>query len=85
MEDLELQQRFHLLQKELEATAALAQETKLDSVSAIDSLKIEIEALKIFMKHHHADFARLYPKLREEAVREINPEWPDSGSKTESE
>jgi hypothetical protein len=83
MLDLEVQEQFHLLQKELENTASLAHDTKLNLVSAIDALRIEVEILKLFMTGYHPDFIRLYPKLKEEAMQEINPEWPDSGSKHE--
>ncbi|SRR6266508_437375 len=45
MEEMDVQQQFCLFQKELEAAAALTEQTKLDLVSAIDTLKIEVEVL----------------------------------------
>jgi hypothetical protein len=75
MEDIDIEQRLHLLQKEVEATASLAEDTKLNLLSAIDSLKLEIEILKRFMEQHHPDFARRYPELKEAVMREVDPEW----------
>ena len=78
MLDLEIEQRFHLLQKEIENTASLAHNAELNLVAAIDALRIDIEVLKLFMTRYHSDFTRLYPKLKEEAMHEINPEWPET-------
>jgi len=75
MEDIDIEQRLHLLQKEVEAIASLAEDTKLNLLSAIDSLKLEIEILKRFMEQHHPDFARRYPELKEAVMREVDPEW----------
>ena len=48
--------------------------------AAVDSLKIELEVVKMFIERHHSEFAKIYPKLREEALQAINPEWMGSGS-----
>jgi hypothetical protein len=78
MPDVEIQQQFHLLQKEIENSAAVAHDAKLNLLSTIDALRIEVEVLKLFITHYHPDFIRLYPKLKEQAMEEINPEWPNS-------
>lgn len=83
MPDLEIEQQFHLLQKEIENTASLAHDAKLNLLSTIDALRIEVEVLKLFITHYHPDFIRLYPKLKERAMQEINPEWPNSEGKNE--
>lgn len=75
MNDPEIEQRFHLMQKEIEATAALLKETKVDLTAAIGSLRIEIEILKTYMERYHPEFAKTYPRLREEAIQAIDPEW----------
>ncbi|HYA27247.1 MAG TPA: hypothetical protein VEI95_00410 [Acidobacteriota bacterium] len=75
MQELDIEQRFHLMQKEIEAAVSLLKEAKLDLTATVDSLKIEIEALKTFMKRHHPGFAEAYPKLKEEAIQAIDPEW----------
>lgn len=81
MEDLEIQQRFHLLQKEVEAAVSLTEQAKLDLVSAIDDLKIEVEILRRFMERYHPNFSSLYPKLKEEVLQEFDPEWMEIGAK----
>jgi hypothetical protein len=63
------------MQKEIEATVSLLKEAKLDLTASVDSLKIEIEALKTYIERHHPDFAESYAKLKEEAIQVIDPEW----------
>ncbi len=75
MEDLDTKHRFHLMQAEIEATASLLKDTKVDLTLAVDSIKIELEILKAYMERFHPDFAKSYPKLREEAIQAIDPEW----------
>jgi hypothetical protein len=55
-------------------------EAKIDLTAAVDSLKIELEVLKIYMERYHPGFAESYPKFREEAIQAINPEWMGSQS-----
>jgi len=81
MEDADLERRFHLLQTEIEESASLMRECKLDLMAAIDSLRIELEVLKSYMERYHPGFAESYPKFREEAIQAIDPEW--IGSKAE--
>ena len=45
MNDPEIEQRFHLLQKELEATATLLKDAKAEMAAAIDARKIENEIM----------------------------------------
>ncbi|HEV8718459.1 MAG TPA: hypothetical protein VGX03_37275, partial [Candidatus Binatia bacterium] len=75
MEELDIKQQFHLLQKEVEAAVSLTEDVKLNLLSVIDSLKIEVEVLKRFMERYHADFPRRYAQLREEVLHEVDPEW----------
>ena len=53
MEDADIEQRFHLMQKEIEGTLSLMRENKLDLMAAIDSIKIELEVLKTYMERFH--------------------------------
>ena len=80
MQDADIEQRFHLMQKEIEATVSLMRENKLDLMAAIDSIKIELEVLKTYMERFHPGFAESYPKFREEAIQTIDPEWIGSES-----
>ena len=76
MEDADLKHRFHLMQTEIEATASLLKDAKIDLTAALDSIKIEVEILKAYMQRYHPDFAKSYAALREEAIQAIDPEWP---------
>ena len=68
MEELDIKHQLHLLQKEVEAAVSLTEDVKLNLLSSIDLLKIEVEVLKRFMERYHADFLRRYPELREELM-----------------
>jgi hypothetical protein len=78
VKDADIEQRFHLMQKEIEASVSLMTECKLDLMAAIDSLKIELEVLKSYMERYHPSFAETYPKFKEEAIQAIDPEWISS-------
>jgi hypothetical protein len=81
MEDIDIKQQFHLLQQQVEAMVSLAEDTKLNLLAAIDSLRIELEIVKRFMAQHHPDFARRYPELKETVTREVDPEWMEKSKK----
>jgi hypothetical protein len=85
MEDADIEQRFHLMQKEIEATASLMRENKFDLMAAIDSIRIELEVLKSYMERFHPGFAESYPKFKDEAIQAIDPEWMTAGSSKRSE
>jgi hypothetical protein len=82
MEEKELQQRFHLLQKEVEAAISLVEEVRLNYAAAVDALKIEVEVLRRFMDGYDPNFARRYDELRGQVIHEINPEWTEPGSRS---
>lgn len=75
MHDQDIQQRFHLMQKELEAAVSVMREEKLDLMATIDSLRLELETIKLFMERYHPGFSGAYANLREEAMQVIDPEW----------
>ena len=82
MQDADIEQRFHLMQKEIEAAVSVLKDVKLNLTATVDSLRIEVEVLKSYMAQHHPAFAETYSKLRGEAVQAIDPEWlPASESK----
>jgi hypothetical protein len=81
MEEQEIQQRFHLLQQEVEAAVSLIADTKLNDTAAIDALKIEVEVLRRFMERYHPDFVPRYAELRAEVIQEVNPEWSEPGAR----
>ena len=78
MEDAAIEQRLHLLQREIEATGSLLKDSKVDLVAAIDALRIEVEILKSYMDRFHPSFGKTYAELRQEAIQSIDPEWTDT-------
>ena len=80
MEEHDIEQRFRLLQKQVEATASLLNDIKIDLTAAIDSVKLEIETIKMFIERHHPEFSDEYAKLKEEATQAIDPEWMKTGT-----
>lgn len=75
MDEIDLQQRVRLLEKEIETTATQLEETRLGLISALNQLKAEIEAVKAFLHRTHPDFRNSHQRLREEAVETMDPEW----------
>ena len=75
MHDQDIQQRFHLMQQEIEAAASTMRQEKLDLTATIHSLKLELETIKLFMERYHPGFSEAYGNLREEARQAIDPEW----------
>jgi hypothetical protein len=55
----------------------LFQDAKLDLLSAIETLRIEVETLRIFLQRHHPELKAVYSQLRDEAVENMNPEKED--------
>jgi hypothetical protein len=74
MKDMDIRQEFHLLQREIEAAVSFLKEAQLNCTAAIDSVRIELEVMKMFIERHHPEFAKIYPKLKEEALQAIDPE-----------
>ena len=81
MKDADIKQQLHLLQKQLEAMVSLHEEMKLNLLSQVDNLKIEVEVLKRFITHHHSDFERHYAQLKDTVIQEIDPEWLEKEGK----
>jgi hypothetical protein len=80
MEELDLKQQLHLLRQQVEAVASLLADTKLSLVSRIDTVELEVEILRRFLTQAYTDFPRRYRALREEVVREVDPEWIEAPS-----
>jgi hypothetical protein len=75
MNETDIQRRFHLMQKEIEATASLSKDAKIDLTAAVDSLKIELEVMKTYMERFHPGFGEAYTKLKDEIIQAVDPEW----------
>jgi hypothetical protein len=75
MEEKQMEQRFHLLQQEVEAAVSLVEQIKLNCAAATDALKIDIEVLRRLMEHAYPDFPHRYTELRAQALHAVDPEW----------
>ena len=84
MEEMDIKQQFHLLQKEIESAGSLTEELRRNLIAAIDTLKIEVEVMHRFMAHHHQDFSRRYPELRDEVIQQFDPEWVERARREKS-
>jgi len=63
------------MQKEIESAVSVMREEKLDLTATMDSLRLDMETIKLFMERYHPGFSEAYAKLREEAMQAIDPEW----------
>jgi len=75
MNETDIQQRFHSMQKEIEATATLSKDVKVDLTAAVDSLKIELEVMKTYLVRFYPGFVEAYPKLKDEMTQAADLEW----------
>lgn len=75
MKEQELGKRISLLERELSVLVEDLDKLKLDHRSEWDTLQIEIETLKRFLKAHHPDFVGTFGKIKSQTLMESNPEW----------
>lgn len=78
MEPIDISQRVHLLEKQVESAVSLHQEARLELISAIHNLRIEVEILRVFLQKLHPELERVYPALKDEVVQKLDPEWARS-------
>ena len=67
MQDPDIEQRFKLMRREIEATVSSIKQAKIDFTAAIDRLTVELNALKMAVEQYHPGMSKSYPKFREEA------------------
>ena len=77
MSSKDTERRLRLMEKQVEAAVSLLQDTKIDLLSKNDSLKIEIETLKAFLQRSHPELENSYQAMRDEVLRNIDPEWEE--------
>ncbi len=75
MNEKETTKKISLLERELGMLVEELDKNKLDFRSEIDLLRIELEALKGFLKMSHPEFTEEFRKVKSETLREKNPEW----------
>jgi hypothetical protein len=73
--ELELEERVNLLEKEVNLLGEDSEKTRLDLEEAVDSLRLEIESLKMLLKDFVPDFQDKFRNIRNTVLREIDPQW----------
>lgn len=72
--ELELEEKVNLLEKEVKLLAEDSEKTRLDLEEGVDSLRLEIESLKMVLKDFVPDFQDTFRKVKNTVLREIDPE-----------
>lgn len=67
--------RIALLERELGVLVEDLDGSKLDLRSGLDSLRLEVESLKKFLKQRYPDFSESFGAMKSQTVLENNPEW----------
>jgi hypothetical protein len=73
--ELELEEKLKLLEKEINLLGDDAEKARLDLEESVDSLKLEIVALKSTLKELIPDFHKKFQNVKNTVLREIDPEW----------
>ncbi|MBI4378451.1 MAG: hypothetical protein HY578_05075 [Nitrospinae bacterium] len=72
---IELEERIHLIEKEIDALEDGMNDSKLSLKAGIDEIKIEIEAIKGYLREIHPDFKNKFSVIKKKIILEKNPEW----------
>ena len=73
--ELELEERINLLEKEVNLLGEDSEKTRLDLEEAVDSLRLEIESVKMVLKDLVPDFQDKFGNIKNTVLREIDPQW----------
>ena len=68
--ELELEEKVNLLGEE-------SGKTRLDLEAAVDSLRLEIESVKMVLKDLVPDLQDKFRNIKNAVLREIDPQWID--------
>lgn len=72
--EIELEEKFNLLQKEVKVLGEDDDKLRLDLEEAVDSLRLEIECVKTILKEFVPDFQEKYSCVKNNVLREIDPQ-----------
>ncbi|MCI0660182.1 MAG: hypothetical protein L0220_03835 [Acidobacteria bacterium] len=72
--ELELERKELLLEQELGTLGAEVADLKRTHRADLDLMRLELEALKLFLAEIHPEFDERFQVLREQVRTEINPE-----------
>lgn len=75
MKEIEMEEKIHFIEKELDVLADGIENSKLSLKAEVDELKIEFESIKSYLKEVSPDFKKRFPRIRDKIIQEKNPEW----------
>ena len=73
--ELELEERVNLLEKEVNLLGDDSEKSRLDLEESVDSLRLEIESVKMVLKELVPDFQDKFRNIKNTVLREIDPQW----------
>lgn len=73
--ELEIEEKVNLLEKEVKLLGEDAEKERLDLEEAVDSLRLEIESVKMILKELIPDFQEKFSSIKNSVLREIDPQW----------
>jgi len=74
MNEVEVAERFRLVQHEMTLTGEALETLKRDHRAAIDALRLDLEVLRRCLLQLHPEFVTHFEATRAQLVREIDPE-----------
>jgi hypothetical protein len=72
-----LEERVNLLEKEVNLSGEASEKTRLDMEETVDSLRLDIESVKMVLKDLVPDFQDKFRNIKNTVLREIDPQWTD--------
>jgi|GEM_PF-1357503 len=73
--ELEIEEKVNLLEKEVKLLGEDAEKERLDLEEAVDSLRLEIESVKMVLKEIVPNFQEKFSSIKNTVLREIDPQW----------
>jgi len=73
--ELELEEKGNLLEKEVKLLGQDTEKMRLDLEEAADSLRLEIEAIKMTLKEILPGFQQKFSSIKNTVLSEVDPQW----------
>ncbi|MBI5100053.1 MAG: hypothetical protein HZB30_12555 [Nitrospirae bacterium] len=73
--EIELDEKVNLLEKEVKLLGEDAEKERLDLEEAVDSLRLEIESVKMVLKEFVPNFQKKFRSIKNTVLREVDPQW----------
>jgi len=73
--ELELEEKINLQEKEINLLGEAEGKVRLDLEEAVDSMRLEIEAVKMTLKELVPNFQEKFNDIKNSVLREVDPQW----------